>query len=221
MEDVIWELEMRTPIADTAASEALLGRWALVYASEDPTRSSPFFWAFRFVCLPTCLPTAAPAAAVQYDPYSKSVQAGGDLGPWALPRNVNFGFLYVLETARSKGILPGTRRWWWWLWCWLLAGKPCSYERSGGEASVLLEAMQRVSLCCRGKQLNLPYRYSMIDVSVLGCCALVLRQVCFAAVCCLYLLTHPREASTTVVRPISRSSPTCSNQIIAEKRRRV
>eukprot|EP00903_Cladosiphon_okamuranus_P019804 g18203.t2 len=47
VEDVIWELEMRTPIADTATSEALLGRWALVYASEDPTRSSPFFWAFR------------------------------------------------------------------------------------------------------------------------------------------------------------------------------
>ena len=40
---------MRTPIADTATSEALLGRWALVYASEDPTRSSPFFWAFRCV----------------------------------------------------------------------------------------------------------------------------------------------------------------------------
>lgn len=53
VEDVIWELEMRTPIADTATSEALLGRWALVYASEDPTRSSPFFWAFRCaLCCP-------------------------------------------------------------------------------------------------------------------------------------------------------------------------
>lgn len=49
VEDVIWELEMRTPIAETATSEALLGRWALVYASEDATRSSPFFWAFRYV----------------------------------------------------------------------------------------------------------------------------------------------------------------------------
>ncbi|CAN0220811.1 unnamed protein product, partial [Hapterophycus canaliculatus] len=47
VEDVIWELEMRTPVEETATSEALLGRWALVYASEDPTRSSPFFWAFR------------------------------------------------------------------------------------------------------------------------------------------------------------------------------
>lgn len=47
VEDAIWELEMRTPIEETASSEALLGRWALVYASEDPTRSSPFFWAFR------------------------------------------------------------------------------------------------------------------------------------------------------------------------------
>ncbi|CAM9597452.1 unnamed protein product [Pylaiella littoralis] len=47
VEDVIWELEMRTPIEETATSEALLGRWALVYASEDATRSSPFFWAFR------------------------------------------------------------------------------------------------------------------------------------------------------------------------------
>lgn len=52
VEDVIWELEMRTPIADTATSQALLGRWALVYASEDATRSSPFFWAFR--CMPFC-----------------------------------------------------------------------------------------------------------------------------------------------------------------------
>ncbi|CAM9448974.1 unnamed protein product [Ectocarpus sp. 12 AP-2014] len=47
VEDVIWELEMRTPVEDTATSTALLGRWALVYASEDATRSSPFFWAFR------------------------------------------------------------------------------------------------------------------------------------------------------------------------------
>lgn len=47
IEDVIWELEMRTPIEHTATSDALIGRWALVYASEDPTRSSPFFWAFR------------------------------------------------------------------------------------------------------------------------------------------------------------------------------
>lgn len=47
IEDVIWDLEMRTPIASTATSEALEGRWALAYASEDPTRSSPFFWAFR------------------------------------------------------------------------------------------------------------------------------------------------------------------------------
>lgn len=47
VEDVIWELENRTPIQETATSEALVGRWALVYASEDPTRSSPFFWAFR------------------------------------------------------------------------------------------------------------------------------------------------------------------------------
>lgn len=47
VEDLIWELEVRTPIEDTATSQALLGRWALIYASEDPTRSSPFFWAFR------------------------------------------------------------------------------------------------------------------------------------------------------------------------------
>ncbi|CAM9628618.1 unnamed protein product [Ascophyllum nodosum] len=46
-EDLIWELEARTPIEDSATSEAIRGRWALVYASEDPTRSSPFFWAFR------------------------------------------------------------------------------------------------------------------------------------------------------------------------------
>lgn len=45
---------MRTPIADTATSEALLGRWALVYASEDPTRSSPFFWAFRCALCASC-----------------------------------------------------------------------------------------------------------------------------------------------------------------------
>lgn len=51
VEDVIWELEMRTPIEETATSEALLGRWALVYASEDATRSSPFFWAFRYCCV--------------------------------------------------------------------------------------------------------------------------------------------------------------------------
>lgn len=49
MEDIIWELEVRTPIDNPATSEALEGRWALVYASEDPTRSSPFFWAFRHV----------------------------------------------------------------------------------------------------------------------------------------------------------------------------
>ena len=49
VEDAIWELEMRTPIEETASSDALLGRWALVYASEDATRSSPFFWAFRCV----------------------------------------------------------------------------------------------------------------------------------------------------------------------------
>lgn len=55
VEDVIWELEMRTPIEDTATSEALLGRWALVYASEDPTRSSPFFWAFRYALCPVNL----------------------------------------------------------------------------------------------------------------------------------------------------------------------
>lgn len=64
VEDVIWELEMRTPIVDTATSEALLGRWALVYASEDPTRSSPFFWAFRCVCVRVCCPV--PQVAVHW-----------------------------------------------------------------------------------------------------------------------------------------------------------
>lgn len=62
MEDVIWELEMRTPIEETATSEALLGRWALVYASEDATRSSPFFWAFR--CVGGEARLARPATAV-------------------------------------------------------------------------------------------------------------------------------------------------------------
>jgi len=33
-----------------AQSPALDGEWALVYASENPTRSSPFFWAFRELC---------------------------------------------------------------------------------------------------------------------------------------------------------------------------
>ncbi|CAM9195411.1 unnamed protein product [Discosporangium mesarthrocarpum] len=47
IEDIIYELEQRKPITDTATSSRMEGRWALVYASEDVTRSSPFFWAFR------------------------------------------------------------------------------------------------------------------------------------------------------------------------------
>ncbi|CAM9614155.1 unnamed protein product [Choristocarpus tenellus] len=47
VEDIIYELEQRTPILDTSTSRELEGRWALVYGSEDASRSSPFFWAFR------------------------------------------------------------------------------------------------------------------------------------------------------------------------------
>lgn len=48
VEDIIRKLEIYTPIEATATSEALEGRWALAYGSDDPTRSSPFFWAFRW-----------------------------------------------------------------------------------------------------------------------------------------------------------------------------
>lgn len=41
------ELEQQNPTPSPAESELLKGRWLLVYASEDATRSSPFFWAFR------------------------------------------------------------------------------------------------------------------------------------------------------------------------------
>ncbi|CAM9491568.1 unnamed protein product [Chrysoparadoxa australica] len=47
IEDCIYELEDRSPIRDSASSPAILGTWALIYSSEDVTRSSPFFWAFR------------------------------------------------------------------------------------------------------------------------------------------------------------------------------
>jgi len=33
-----------------AESSAMEGDWSLVYCSESPTRSSPFFWAFRELC---------------------------------------------------------------------------------------------------------------------------------------------------------------------------
>jgi len=47
VQDALEELESMNPTASPAASPLLDGKWALVYASEDPTRCSPFFWAWR------------------------------------------------------------------------------------------------------------------------------------------------------------------------------
>lgn len=44
---LLQDLEMQNPTADPAESPLLQGRWTLVYSTDDPTRSSPFFWAFR------------------------------------------------------------------------------------------------------------------------------------------------------------------------------
>jgi hypothetical protein len=46
---VIERLEAHNPAAasDSSLSDQLQGKWLLVYATDDPTRSSPFFWAFR------------------------------------------------------------------------------------------------------------------------------------------------------------------------------
>lgn len=46
-EDVIAELEAVNPTGAPARSPLLEGRWRLIFASEDPTRCSPFFWALR------------------------------------------------------------------------------------------------------------------------------------------------------------------------------
>lgn len=43
----IEDLERENPTPDPAASRLLEGQWRLIYASEDPTRCSPFFWALR------------------------------------------------------------------------------------------------------------------------------------------------------------------------------
>lgn len=40
-------LEAVNPTLEAGRSELLEGRWQLVYATEDPTRCSPFFWALR------------------------------------------------------------------------------------------------------------------------------------------------------------------------------
>jgi len=47
MSQVIASLEASNPTAAPARASLLEGRWELVYASEDPTHCSPFFWALR------------------------------------------------------------------------------------------------------------------------------------------------------------------------------
>ena len=50
IENAISDLEESASITrrmNMATSPLLNGKWALVYASERETRSSPFFWAFR------------------------------------------------------------------------------------------------------------------------------------------------------------------------------
>ena len=48
MEQLVQQLERAAAgIAAPARSTALNGCWALAYASEDLTRSSPFFWELR------------------------------------------------------------------------------------------------------------------------------------------------------------------------------
>mmetsp|Transcript_64102 Transcript_64102/g.119182 ORF Transcript_64102/g.119182 Transcript_64102/m.119182 type:complete len:326 (+) Transcript_64102:62-1039(+) len=48
-EAMIAELEssQAAGLWDQSWADQLVGEWRLVYATEDPTRSSPFFWAFR------------------------------------------------------------------------------------------------------------------------------------------------------------------------------
>lgn len=46
-EELIRCLEERNPTEEPARSALLEGQWRLVYATEDPTRCSPFFWALR------------------------------------------------------------------------------------------------------------------------------------------------------------------------------
>merc|ERR1711988_1575029 len=43
----IKELENQNPTAFPADDALLIGKWQLVYSSDDATRSSPFFWAFK------------------------------------------------------------------------------------------------------------------------------------------------------------------------------
>jgi len=45
--DLIGQLERCNPTSEPAQSPLLDGCWRLIYASEDPTRCSPFFWAWR------------------------------------------------------------------------------------------------------------------------------------------------------------------------------
>ncbi|CEM18277.1 unnamed protein product [Vitrella brassicaformis CCMP3155] len=46
-DSILADLEALNPTPAPATSPLLKGTWRLVYASEDVTRSSPFFWAFR------------------------------------------------------------------------------------------------------------------------------------------------------------------------------
>lgn len=46
-EQIITAIEACNPTSAPASSPLLEGQWQLVYATEDPTRCSPFFWALR------------------------------------------------------------------------------------------------------------------------------------------------------------------------------
>ena len=46
---LLLNLESKNPTLESSSSALLLGDWKLLYCNDDPTRASPFFWAFRKV----------------------------------------------------------------------------------------------------------------------------------------------------------------------------
>lgn len=80
MESLLEQLEARNPTPEPAYSSLLPGKWSLVYTPDDPTRSSPFFWAFR---------KALAGIKVCGDTHmwgSESLPAClSDLGGWVMP----------------------------------------------------------------------------------------------------------------------------------------
>eukprot|EP00931_Biecheleriopsis_adriatica_P094558 TRINITY_DN68199_c0_g1_i1.p1 TRINITY_DN68199_c0_g1~~TRINITY_DN68199_c0_g1_i1.p1 ORF type:complete len:339 (+),score=52.95 TRINITY_DN68199_c0_g1_i1:38-1018(+) len=94
-EDLLSRVEAQNPTRAPALSPLLEGTWRLVFASEDVTRSSPFFWAARQLGLTD--PT----------PFSRSVLGSDSLleTTFAITDNIPLTYMGIASQQLSRGSL--------------------------------------------------------------------------------------------------------------------